>query len=80
MPKFEILQKKQSLFHADKAIDLEAHVRHRTARVYVTDDVFSDDIQSWCLSIKINKQLSDLDNVNKLGKGKKFRVLGLLLL
>lgn len=49
MAEFEVLQKSQSLSHAYISVDLKAHVCNRALRVHVTNDIFSDNVQTGCL-------------------------------
>lgn len=46
MSKFEILEKYQRLFHADVAINLEAHVGSGISRIKESDNVLCDHVQS----------------------------------
>ena len=49
MTQLKILQKGQSLAHADVTIYLEAHICNRPSRVQVAHDVLCDYVQAWSL-------------------------------
>jgi hypothetical protein len=49
MAQLKILQKGQSLAHADVTIYLEAHICNWTSGVQVPHDVLCDDVQTWSL-------------------------------
>lgn len=58
MSEFEVLEKYQRLFHADVAINLEAHVGNGISGIKESDDVLCDHVQSRDLntnSLSINK-------------------------
>ena len=57
----KILQKHQSLVHADITVYLEAHIRDGSSRVQVPDDVLCDDVQSWSLHIYRRKELKTVN-------------------
>lgn len=52
MPKLEILQKDDPLFHAYISINFEAYIGNRKSWVYIANNILCDHIQGWCLFAK----------------------------
>jgi hypothetical protein len=46
MTQLEIRKERDSLSHTDVSIRLKAHIRHRSTRVYISDHILSDDVES----------------------------------
>lgn len=59
MPEFEVLDKSQSLNHADVSVNFEAHICNWSSGIQVTDHVLGDDVQPWCLFVNQTQESSD---------------------
>lgn len=52
MPKLEIFQKDDPLFHAYMSIYFEAYTGNRISWVYIAYNILCDHIQGWCLFVQ----------------------------
>lgn len=56
MSKLEITEEGDSLRHADVTIGFEAYICYWSSRVYETEDILRDDIQSRCLQTEHQRE------------------------